>query len=256
MISQAPIKKRTGARVKVQRPLKGPLPAASGSGSHTIATPVTTEQSFDHENEDNESPFASFSSSKKDKARIKHSSFVNRIQKTTPAGSRRDGTGGVNKRRRPSKKLVAGLEGLLGALPDIDNGEGRGGDGDSDDEWAGLSEEEGTTTLHNINKIARIRRRKDTSSVTGTSTTDGKMQMKTLKSRPGAMKRKARLEGLERERFARNMAGMSGPTQVERSAGGADKQGADGADVNSRNKWAALRGFVSQTLETNPDFRK
>ncbi|EPE28085.1 hypothetical protein GLAREA_04876 [Glarea lozoyensis ATCC 20868] len=52
-----------------------------------------------------------FISSKRDKRLIKSNSFVSRIEKT---GSKKP-----LKRRRPSKKLVANLESLVDALPDV-----------------------------------------------------------------------------------------------------------------------------------------
>ncbi|KAL4943857.1 hypothetical protein BDV06DRAFT_220818 [Aspergillus oleicola] len=77
------------------------------------------------------------------------------------------------------------------------------------------------------------------------------IKQKTLKHRPGAMKRKEKLEKSERDRFAKNMAQMSNipaaptPTTSEPAA----------ADLVS-NRWAALRGFISQTMEHQPAFKR
>lgn len=76
---------------------------------------------------------------------------------------------------------------------------------------------------------------------------------KTLKHRPGAMKRKEKLEHLERDRFMKNMAQMAAmeTTTVPPTTG---------SEVNiesnsNSNRWAALRGFISQTMEHQPAFR-
>jgi hypothetical protein len=77
---------------------------------------------------------------------------------------------------------------------------------------------------------------------------------KTLKHRPGAMKRKEKLEHLERDRFMKNMAQMAA---IETSTA---KPPATGAEVHvqsnsTSNRWAALRGFISQTMEHQPAFK-
>ncbi|KEQ58647.1 uncharacterized protein M437DRAFT_58908, partial [Aureobasidium melanogenum CBS 110374] len=114
------------------------------------------------------------------------------------------------KRRRPGKKLNTALDSLADALPELEE--------NSDDEWEGIDEDN----------------KED----------DGKMKLKTLKSRPGAMKRKQKMEESEKERFGKNLASMSVPTQAAPDASG------------SANRWAALRGFIGQTLEQNPGFVK
>jgi len=165
---------------------------------------------------------------------MKHSQLLSRIEKTAP--------GKITKRRRPGKKLVAGLEGLLDSLPEVtEKGDGDG-DGDGEDEWEGISDDEVET------KIARIRRRKRGDAVVGG---DGKMLLKTLKSRPGALKRKAKIEEKERERFRLNMAQMAKP--AEQQQGAASMEGEGNA---SSARWAALRGFIGQTMQQNPAFMK
>lgn len=77
---------------------------------------------------------------------------------------------------------------------------------------------------------------------------DVKIRHKSLKSRPGAMKRREKLEKLERERFSKNMAQLA--------AGSATNAGEEAQKVATANRWAALRGFISQTLEQKPEFVK
>ncbi|KAJ9668353.1 hypothetical protein H2201_001401 [Coniosporium apollinis] len=119
------------------------------------------------------------------------------------------------KRRRPSKKLVADLQSLADALPETSN----------DNEDDGGAEE-------TVVGQARIRH-------------------KSLKSRPGAMKRKEKLERAEKERFGRNMAQMA--------VGGQQQQGVVAGEVAAQgtgNRWAALRGFIEGTMEKNAAFQK
>lgn len=110
------------------------------------------------------------------------------------------------RRRRPSKKLVTTLDALADALPD-----------DVDDSTS-ANEAAGTLPADQINVIRR----------------------KSMKSRPGALKRKQKLDNSERDRFARNLAQMAVPASSTASASSADKL-------------RALRGFISQTLEKRTD---
>lgn len=66
------------------------------------------------------------------------------------------------------------------------------------------------------------------------------IRRKSMKSRPGAMKRKQKLDNSERDRFARNLAQMAAPATTVGSA-------------SSAEKLRALRGFISQTLEKRQD---
>jgi hypothetical protein len=157
-----------------------------GPRTSTISTSSTVEISD------------SFLNTKKDKRIIKHSVFVNRIEKANKKSL---------KRRRPSKKLVTTLESLADALPDVDDG---------------------------------------TERVIG----DAKIRHKSLKSRPGATKRKEKLERVEKDRFGKNMAQLMG-SATQSSVGGMPAE-AQVTPIASR--WAALRGFISQTLEQKPEF--
>lgn len=102
------------------------------------------------------------------------------------------------KRRRPNKQLVTNLESLADALSGL---EGEAGDGEV--------------------------------VVAGGQ---AKIQKKSLKSRPGAMKRKEKLEKLEKERFNANLA------QMATSA------------TPSNDRWAALKNHVQNTMEVKAEF--
>jgi len=64
--------------------------------------------------------------------------------------------------------------------------------------------------------------------------------MKSMKSRPGALKRKEKLEKLEMDRFNKNLAQLATATQ--------------GAAVQDR--WAALKNHVQGNIEIKPEFIK
>jgi hypothetical protein len=124
------------------------------------------------------------------------------------------------KRRRPSKKLATTLASLADALPELEDGE------------------EGPR--------------------------DGKIRHKSLKSRKGAMKKKEKVVKGEMERFGASMARLaetggtptSGTNSVQasntRTSGGTNEQGA----AATSNRWAALRGYISATMEQSPAFAK
>jgi 3-oxoacyl-(acyl-carrier-protein) synthase len=76
---------------------------------------------------------------------------------------------------------------------------------------------------------------------------------KTLKTRPGAMKRKEKMEQLERDRFMKNMSQMN---TVKSNTATPQTTGSDATESNSTtSRWAALRGFISQTMEQQPVFK-
>ncbi|EGP85984.1 unnamed protein product [Zymoseptoria tritici ST99CH_3D1] len=178
---------------------------------------------------------------KKDKRTVKHNALLNKVR---DAGIAKGGAGRKTlKRRRPGKKLVTTMDGLADALPSASEDEG-----EDEDEWEGLDDEEemqldGTTTTK------KRRRRK-----VKVSESDGKMVMKSLKHKPGAARRKAIMEGRERERFGRNLAAMVGTTTGGKEnvvAGEADK-----AKESQKAKWAALRDFIGGTMEKDKAFAK
>ncbi|PVH85787.1 hypothetical protein DL98DRAFT_545946 [Cadophora sp. DSE1049] len=168
----------------------------------------------------------SFINSKKDKRVIKHSSFLNRIEKAHKKPL---------KRRRPSKKLVTTLESLADALPDVED----------------LVKENDRAT-------------------SGGRGGSGKMTMKSLKSKPGARKRKEKLERMERERFGKNMAvilagGKEEEEKVPEVAMAVDDGESAEASVAATtapvsnpavNRFAALRAWVNQNMEKHPAFEE
>jgi hypothetical protein len=198
----------------------------------------------------------SFSENKRDKRQIRHSAFLSRISERTPASAttrarRRkaavlsggisksrsgtsvigrsrpgDGIGVPKKKRRPSKKLVATLESLADALPELD--------ADRDGDVAQLKE--------------------------------GKVRHRSLKTRPGALKRKERVIKGELARFGATMAQMAA-SAPRSSSGSTTQKSGEGDNVQiqiegrqetaqkaNSERWAKLRSFVASTMEVNPAF--
>lgn len=167
---------------------------------------------------------------KRDKRALKHEVLMTRVRDSGVAKN------SAPKRRRPAKKMAA-AEGMAGqlkdALPDVD------GVWEDDEEWEGFGDEE-------IGGRKRRRRR--------ATAGDGKMIMTSLKHRPGAMKRKDRLQRMEVERFGRNLAQLTG--HVSKGTGeGSNESHADAEDAGQSGKWAALRNFISATMEQDPAFK-
>ncbi|KAK3395433.1 ribosome biogenesis protein SLX9-domain-containing protein [Sordaria brevicollis] len=173
----------------------------------------------------------SFIDSKKDKRLIKHNAFVSRIAKTAP------GSGKINKkRRRPSKKLVTTLESLGDALGEIS-------------EEIREDEESGKTMDKMQEAMGRVRH-------------------KSLKTRPGALKRKEKVVKTEMDRFGRSLAQLAtvkepavAPLAVQKEmevettqAQTQTAQTTATPQPATTNRWAALRGFISATMEQNPAF--
>ncbi|KAL8708904.1 MAG: hypothetical protein Q9220_006236 [cf. Caloplaca sp. 1 TL-2023] len=84
-----------------------------------------------------------------------------------------------------------------------------------------------------------------------TETPIAKIRHRSLKSQPGAMRKKEKIIAMEKDRFNQNMA------QMTASRGSTDQSAS--RDGNTRNishtasKWAALRTFIQQNMEQRPD---
>ncbi|KAL8811700.1 MAG: hypothetical protein Q9223_001514 [Gallowayella weberi] len=80
-----------------------------------------------------------------------------------------------------------------------------------------------------------------------------RIRHRSLKSKPGALKKKEKIISMEKDRFNKNMAQMAA---VQGSDDGQTNGGSHGAatgtDSQSRTKWAALRSFIQQTMEQRP----
>lgn len=76
------------------------------------------------------------------------------------------------------------------------------------------------------------------------------IKQQTLRHKPGAMKRREKVEKVERDRFAQNMAQMSG---LQSTATTMDHE--IPAANPTANRWSALRSFISQTMEQQPVFK-
>ncbi|KAI1118789.1 hypothetical protein F5Y14DRAFT_397667 [Nemania sp. NC0429] len=173
-----------------------------------------------------------FTSSKRDKRIIKRSTFLSRVEKAHRKPL---------KRRRPGKKLVADLESLADALPDL---------------LADGETEEGLRQLR-----------------------EGKVRHRSIKMRKGALKRKEKIVKGEMDRFSHSLAQLNAMRGAGAAGAGADagaemqvEEAADGQGqtqtqtqtptptqtqaptASTAGRWAALRGFISSTMEQNPAF--
>ncbi|KAL7783579.1 ribosome biogenesis protein SLX9 domain-containing protein [Trichoderma ceciliae] len=181
--------------------------------------PLAPQKTFRH----NASTTDSFLSSKRDKRTIKRSSFVSRVASSSSSSAR---VSKSLKRRRPNAKsnTLHSLDSLADALPELAEGEG----------------------------AAEI--------------LSGKIKHQSLRSKKGALKRKERLLKGEMERFGASMAQLSHvparsqngqmaekiPTSSLSGSSSDPNRSAPAPVVSSR--WAALRGYISATMEQNPAF--
>ncbi|EGR51387.1 uncharacterized protein TRIREDRAFT_104239 [Trichoderma reesei QM6a] len=191
---------------------------------HPLAPPKTFRP--------NASTTDSFLSTKRDKRTIKHSAFISRVASSSNRISKSSKT-----RRRSSKSTtknqLSSLDSLADALPELADGEG------------------------------------------AAEVLDGKIKHQSLRSKRGALKRKERLLRGEMARFGVSMAQLS---TVSAAAQTQQQQGAAAGSFNNNNKpvaetkkaaeetkqpapapavsnrWAALRGYISATMEQNPAF--
>lgn len=78
------------------------------------------------------------------------------------------------------------------------------------------------------------------------------IKQNTLRHKPGALKRREKMEKVERDRFAMNMAQMSGLQGPTSNA--SDTNTTTPADPTA-SRFAALRNFISSTMEQQPVFK-
>lgn len=110
----------------------------------------------------------------------------------------------------------------------------------------------------------------------GAAERDGRVRLRSLRSKPGALRRKERVVRGEMERFGAVSAQLAGVREVaaaESTAASAvanedegedEEMGGAGAAVHQQpqqpsvaaNRFAALRGFISATMEQNPAFQQ
>ncbi|KAM3502395.1 hypothetical protein MY10362_004869 [Beauveria mimosiformis] len=162
----------------------------------------------------------SFTSSKRDKRLIKHSSFLSRVAESGVSKSS-SSSSLKNKRtgRGRSKQLSTTLESLADALPELQD---------------------------------------------GAEAPQGKIRHKSIKSKKGALKRKEQVVKGEMERFGVSMAQLAGTREQERGSGAStgemmkkkmEGEGGRGqGSAGGSSRWAALRGYISSTMEQNPAF--
>ncbi|KAF2720045.1 hypothetical protein K431DRAFT_286197 [Polychaeton citri CBS 116435] len=196
-----------------------------------------------HESED------PFRTTKRDKRAIRHNALLAKVRE----GGISKGQGARKKRRRPAGQLKTGVADLGDALPNIDESGSTGG---NDDEWEGIDEED---EVNGVLDVEGVGLRKSTKRRRAGRQGEGKMVMKSLNQRPGAMKRKARMERGEMERFGRNLAQMVGSGQAAVATakeGGSGAAPGEGAGAAQADRWAALRKFIGGTMEKSAVFKE
>ncbi|KAK2056554.1 hypothetical protein LY76DRAFT_595064 [Colletotrichum caudatum] len=94
---------------------------------------------------------------------------------------------------------------------------------------------------------------------------EGKVRHKSLKSRPGALKRKEKIVRAEMQRFGASMAALASVPAAGAAAPAVEMavenpvaaSGAESAAPDATaSRWAALRKHISNTMEQNPAFSK
>ena len=84
----------------------------------------------------------------------------------------------------------------------------------------------------------------------GAEVLQGKIKRQSLKSKKGALKKKEQVVRGEMERFGVSMAKLSEqPATTTATTTATETQPVS-------NRWAALRGYISATMEQNPAFTK
>ncbi|KAK4869017.1 hypothetical protein LT330_006626 [Penicillium expansum] len=81
------------------------------------------------------------------------------------------------------------------------------------------------------------------------------IKQKTLRHKPGALKRREKLEKLERDRFNKNLTEMSKITSAPVTNNGEASTEASTESNPTAGRWSALRNFISQTMEQQPVFK-
>lgn len=255
-LPKAPIKKRTTARAKIAAKTRPARPTPSDVGAAHYAPAAAQSEAAEDEN----SSFSNFANSKRDKRIVKHSAFVSKIEKANKKPLKRRRTGKGN--------LQTKLEGLVDALPDIEAAQNEG----SDDDWEGMMSEDedenesgalpagGSSAEQDmLSSLANMVNVRKSIKKSGPQQQDAKMQMKTLKSGRGAAKRKEKLKGSEMERFAKNLAQMNQANAAAAQPSAAPQPTAGGevaAPAATANRWAALRGFIGQTMQQSSNFSR
>ncbi|RGP58849.1 ribosome biogenesis protein slx9 domain-containing protein [Fusarium sporotrichioides] len=84
----------------------------------------------------------------------------------------------------------------------------------------------------------------------------GKIRHKSLKSKKGALKKKEKVVKGEMERFGVSMARLTAQDEAKAVPQDEkmDEEEKKAAPAATANRWAALRGFISSTMEQNPAF--
>ena len=240
----APVRKRPSLRARAAKsPLSRSVATANTASGNDTASAVSKSLPV-HSQKHRHEAFAedAWRLTKENKRAIKHNVLMGKV---------RDAGVSKTRKRRPGKKLKAteSLDKLRDSLPDVEPLSTGEQGVDDDDGWEGLSGSDVEYAGMQADAMMKRRRRRAAEG-------NGKMVMKSLKHRPGAMERKRKLEEREVERFGKNLAQLVGTGG--RAKGVADGDGGEDASneasIQQADKWAALRGFIGGTMEKDRAF--
>ena len=173
---------------------------------------------------------------KKSRRVAKHQAFVSKLRRTSlPNKSSRSGgtRGGISKRRRPSKKLVANLSSLLDVLPSLE----AGGDGNGQKDDVLVTQNDNPPQDLHCAVTSKILRYNPL-----------------LMKKPGGLKQKEKIRRWEMEEFGKNLSQLHQPQPDSMDIGD------DGADttavIPTTNRWAALRKRIVSSTEQCAAFQE
>ncbi|GAO13200.1 hypothetical protein UVI_02025500 [Ustilaginoidea virens] len=187
-----------------------------------------------------------FLSSKRDKRLVRHSSFVSRITSSRVAKT---------KRRRPQNKLKTSLDDLADALPELASGEG------GEEALAGKIKHKSLRSkkgaLKRKEKVVRGEMERFGVSMARLTGLSGAATMASTNEagpapkpivRQGSHDEGGHAMASTTEQSGAAAAGTAAGTAAGIAAGIAAPGG------SSSSRWAALRGYISATMEQNPAF--
>nr|POE51678.1 hypothetical protein CFP56_25885 [Quercus suber] len=241
----APIRKRPSIRSRAERSAKDPrgiyAPPLDPVDKNLVDNAEPHALGILKRTDVQSVPDESWRLNKRDKRTIKHNTLLNKVHDSGIQKSQ------SSKRRRPGKKLAAAndLGTLADALPDLDEPAS-----DNEDEWEGIEDDgqDRSMTNSDVGTMRKVSRKRRTLVESG-----GKMVMKSAKSRPGAMKRKHKMEQGEMDRFRKNLAQMTGSASGG-ERGVTDQASGSNGGIQQADRWKALRAFIGGTMQKDSAF--
>ncbi|KAF8451541.1 ribosome biogenesis protein SLX9-domain-containing protein [Terfezia claveryi] len=172
-------------------------------------------------------------STKKSKRTTRHAALLARIA-TSFAITKSSKKNFKRKESRASRQnLITGLSSLADALPDADN------EGEWEDWEHDVFDQSSKDAMRSLQQKKKAE-----------GEGKMKMKMKTIRSKPGAQKRKEKVLREECVRFGKNLAIMNSAAVATEGK----EPGTVQVPVPAVSSWAALRGFIANTMERKEEF--